>query len=69
MRKISLDVDALEVESFDTSATRTEERGTVAGHGSYYSNCATGCESVSEVDCECVITSKVEDFTCYPGCM
>jgi hypothetical protein len=32
MRKISLDVDALEVESFDTSATGAEERGTVRGY-------------------------------------
>ena len=29
MRKIGLDVDALEVESFDTAARGAEERGTV----------------------------------------
>jgi hypothetical protein len=41
MRKISLDVDALKVESFDTSATGVEERGTVRGYFTrgYWATC------------------------------
>jgi hypothetical protein len=62
MRKITLDVDALEVESFDTSTKDAEERGTVRGHndqsypnwgcpfswGTYCSPSASG-----EIVCEC----------------
>jgi len=32
MRKVSLDIDALQVESFDTEGGGAEERGTVRGY-------------------------------------
>jgi hypothetical protein len=69
MRKISLDVDALKVESFDTAERGVEKRGTVRGHNSVYSNCAAECESRSDDGCWCEIESRVEQFTCYAGCM
>jgi len=69
MRKLKLDPDALRVESFDAEAAEAEKLGTVRGHNSVYSNCAKWCESRSEVDCDCVIETRVEQFTCYAGCM
>jgi hypothetical protein len=77
MRKISLDVDALKVESFDTEKPGTEERGTVRAHydrsypnwdcpftwGNY------GCRSVSgEVVCECA-PNTTDDVTCDALCL
>jgi hypothetical protein len=54
MRKISLDVDALKVESFDTSATGVEERGTVRGYYTrvWEASCAKSCSG--PVACICV---------------
>jgi hypothetical protein len=69
MRKISLDVDALKVESFDTEKRGTEERGTVRAHydRSYPDwNCPVtwnnyGCESVSgENACICPNNSDLD---------
>lgn len=69
MRKLKLDIDALKVEEFATEDVEAGQRGTVRGQGSIYSNCAGGCESVSEDGCLCEIDTRVEQFTCYAGCM
>jgi len=69
MRKLRLDIDALKVEEFSTVGDGAEERGTVRGHGSVYSNCAPECESRSDDGCWCEIETRVEQFTCYGGCM
>ena len=68
MRKLKLDVDALKVEKFATQV-EVGPRGTVGGHGSIYSNCAPECESRSDDGCFCEIETRVEQFTCYAGCM
>lgn len=69
MRKLKLDPDALRVESFEARDLKVEERGTVRGLGSVYSNCAAECESRSDDGCWCEIETRVEQFTCYGGCM
>jgi hypothetical protein len=43
MRKISLDVNALRVESFDTEADKSSKGGTVHGHASWYTCPPTQC--------------------------
>ena len=43
MRKISLDVNALQVESFDTEKDASGERGTVNGYYSQFSCPMTQC--------------------------
>ncbi|HEU0300584.1 MAG TPA: hypothetical protein VFR37_14035 [Longimicrobium sp.] len=68
MRKLKLDVDALKVEKFATQA-EAGQRGTIGGHGSVYSNCAAECESRTDDGCFCEIETRVEQFTCYAGCM
>lgn len=69
MRKLKLDLEALTVEEFATEEVEARERGTVRGHGSVYSNCAAECESRSDDGCWCEIETRVEQFTCYGGCM
>ncbi|HEU0014011.1 MAG TPA: hypothetical protein VFQ45_10025 [Longimicrobium sp.] len=70
MRKLKLDVEALQVEEFATEEVEAGQRGTVRGLGSIYSNCAPECESRSEdPGCFCEIETRVEQFTCYAGCM
>jgi hypothetical protein len=70
MRKISLDVDALKVESFETAERGMEERGTVRAHydrsypnwGCQVTWNGYGCESVSgENACIC---STAGENTC-----
>ena len=43
MRKISLDVAALRVESFETVDEKSKERGTVHGQASLFTCPPTGC--------------------------
>jgi hypothetical protein len=43
MRKISLDVNALRVESFDTEGDKSSARGTVHGHLSQFTCPRTQC--------------------------
>ena len=77
MRKLRLDVDALKVEEFATEPARAAALGSVRGHDQSYSYCFCpqtyldlGCESVSEDDqCVCEIHSKLNEYTCYPGCI
>ena len=69
MRKLKLDVDALKVEEFATEGVEAGRRGTIRGQGSIYSNCAPECESRSDDGCFCEIETRVEQFTCYAGCM
>lgn len=55
MRKISLDVDALEVESFDTRESGAKERGTVHGRGftrDWEPSCHVSC--TRDYDCDCL---------------
>lgn len=42
MRKIRLDIDALQVDSFETRAPEAE-RGTVRGHATQYGSCQGSC--------------------------
>ena len=42
MRKIKLDIDALEVDSFETKPAAVE-RGTVRGHATQYGSCQGSC--------------------------
>jgi hypothetical protein len=76
MRKLKLDVDALKVEEFATEGTGANKIGTVRGHDSY-TNCFCphtyldlGCQTVSEDDlCVCEVHTKLNEYTCYPGCI
>jgi hypothetical protein len=43
MRKISLNVSSLQVESFETADDKAKERGTVQGHASWYTCPLTMC--------------------------
>ncbi|HEU4457210.1 MAG TPA: hypothetical protein VFR81_29340 [Longimicrobium sp.] len=54
MRKISLDVDALKVESFDTEKRGLEERGTVRGYFTrqWEQSCYESCTNIA--DCLCL---------------
>jgi hypothetical protein len=75
MRKLKLDVDALQVEEFATERTGAAI-GTVRGNDSY-TNCFCphtyldlGCQTVSEDDqCVCEVHTKINEYTCYPGCI
>jgi hypothetical protein len=54
MRKIKLDVEALEVESFDVAEKGLEKRGTVRGRAftrDWEQSCYLSCTNV--YDCEC----------------
>lgn len=72
MRKIRLEVEALEVESFATAGDGAEARGTVRGNsGDSVQLCPkswdTGCDSLSYVECECV-DSEPGQFSCGYYC-
>ncbi|HST62989.1 MAG TPA: hypothetical protein VLK84_30050, partial [Longimicrobium sp.] len=67
MRKLKLDVDALQVEEFATVEPRAAAQGSVRGHDESYSQCYCpqsyqdlSCYSNSADDvCDCVITTKL----------
>ena len=77
MRKLKLDVDILKVEEFATLDRRAAAQGSVHGHDESYSQCMCpqsymdlSCYSNSADEvCDCVITTKLNHFTCYPGCI
>ncbi|MDB4948383.1 MAG: hypothetical protein JWM27_1032 [Gemmatimonadetes bacterium] len=77
MRKLKLDVDALKVEAFATADLEATALGSVRGQYQSYSNCFCphtyadlGCETISEDDqCVCEVHTKLNEFTCYPGCI
>ena len=54
MRKISLDMDALRVESFDTAERGTDERGTVRAYFTrkWEASCYESCTNIA--DCLCL---------------
>lgn len=64
MKKLSLNVDALEVASFDTGAEKAAKRGTVQAHGrtmmctsGYRTLCDTFCDA-SIMYTDCIQTSQ-----------
>lgn len=75
MKKLRLNLDELEVESFETEAEHAE-RGTVHGHAQYSAYCPPG-ESLQASNCPtcqqtCVATCYGQNtcegvFTCGPG--
>ncbi len=67
MKKIQLDVDALEVQSFATS-DGAKEHGTVRGHSGICANTIEECESLTDGwGCECVDTEPGQ-FSCNYLC-
>jgi hypothetical protein len=56
MKKLSLDLDKLEVDSFNTIADAGEKRGTVRGHATEY----------GAYSCQC--TDLTNWYSCYGGC-
>jgi hypothetical protein len=66
MRMLKLDIDKLEVDSFETNGAG-EERGTVHGHyPTQYATCVTsvcGCSGADGLSCEVTC-----DATCYASC-
>jgi hypothetical protein len=67
MRKLTLDLDSLDVQSFDSTPQTPAERGTVRGHityldcSQYGSNCPSWYNEAS--------TCQVSDLgTCNPSC-
>jgi hypothetical protein len=60
MRKLSLDLDALSVESFDPAPPARSSRGTVHGHATWHHQ---GCTMY--VPCNPISTpTYTEDYTC-----
>jgi hypothetical protein len=61
MKKLSLNLDTLSIESFDTAPDPTDQRGTVHGHGPtwHYNGCTYNqpCNPASSPD-------YTEDYTC-----
>ena len=80
MKKLSLDLEGLAVESFDTAAPESARRGTV--HGNSYGPtdsptvCNTMCNWSDAPNISCVHTCDTStapateplDYTCYKGC-
>jgi len=67
MKKLSLELDALEVESFST-IDDANERGTVAGReasDAHYSSC---CPPSASVPVACVCVSEEGEQTCDTTC-
>lgn len=80
MKKLTLDLDALAVQSFETTAT-PEERGTVRGNAvaldAFSGSCPT-CEPIDTCTCEETgcgsavpqtdVAVAIDRNTMYPGC-
>jgi hypothetical protein len=62
MRKISLDVDALKVESFDTEKRGAEERGTVRGYFTreWEESCQESCSAYFKCACISLGTCDID---------
>ena len=60
MRKLKLDLDALEVESFDATVTGDDERGTVNAHAEYTWSCPSTHPTWYEHTCD--------EATCHYSC-
>jgi len=76
MRKLTLNLESIDVQSFDVTPAPAPERGTVRGHGSDQPDCTnygTQCPSMYDAYTSC----KVSDlgtcvacptgYTCYGG--
>lgn len=81
MRKLKLDMDQLQVETFDTAADRADERGTVRGHAWTLLGCGYGswdAPAICDPDqptvtrmydyCECLYTEGLRVETCFGDC-
>lgn len=72
MKKLTLDIDALRIDSFETLAARG--RGTVAGHDDTILYPITipitpiYCTDVQAYSCYEDCTTEGEDLSCAPGC-
>jgi hypothetical protein len=65
MKKLLLKLEALKVESF-TLDTRTDQRGTVEGHGTYYYDDPCGPTPGGCSGAGCGGTDQCDSYTC-PG--
>lgn len=74
MKKLKLEIDALQVESFE-STTQTAQPGTVRGRedSSGYGGCADACYSMSACDswqsCYTLDCGQTCDATCEYSCL
>lgn len=69
MRKIKLDIDALEVDSFETRPAEGS-RGTIRGHATQYGSCQGSCvQSCGGPTCEppCQVEPTMY-LTCVESC-
>lgn len=62
MKKMTLDLDQLQVDSFRTEATARGPRGTVHGHSDETTTDVAGCYTPNET-CE---GNTICDHTCHP---
>lgn len=66
MRKLKLELDDIQVESFETNRLEAE-RGTVRGHVSIANPCTGQCDTVNDATCDpeagCTNTAA-GDYTC-----
>jgi hypothetical protein len=69
MKKLSLDLDQLVVDSFDTAA-KAEEKGTVFGEQcTCYTNCTCpGCPTCDHTQCDQNTCQHTCDFSCWGTC-
>ena len=63
MRKVRLDIEALEVESFDTG-DGDGGKGTVRGHATY----VAGCNSQGSNCQSCQLGCPQDTLTCFASC-
>lgn len=73
MRKLTLDLDALDVQAFETTPALETPKGTVQGHDSYERVCSVNCPSMynEATTCQvsdlgsCVVTCASCAASCY----
>ncbi|HEY0018503.1 MAG TPA: pinensin family lanthipeptide [Longimicrobium sp.] len=68
MKKLTLKFDELRVESFETSFTQADRRGTVQGHYSLNGTCPFSCGGSCDATCpdSCAYTCQ---GTCANSCL
>ena len=71
MKKLTLDLDRLTVDSFETDEGLSL-RGTVRGHATIDPRCSGQCDTVDDATCDpddgCTNT-KLGNYTCPASCM
>ncbi|HEX8432947.1 MAG TPA: hypothetical protein VF625_16795 [Longimicrobium sp.] len=70
IKKLSLNVDALQVESFELAPAGANERGTVKAYATDF-NCPTGEYNTLQHSCladTCGYSCETCDFSCGPTC-